>query len=67
MSVKTPKLIQRDGPIYAEGREAFRDGRDICPYPTSDPKRCEWWAGWLDARTIHRLGHVFQKYKLEYP
>lgn len=67
MDVKTPKLIDRGGPVYVEGKIAFRNGKDVCPYPTSDPNRCTWWAGWLDARTVKNLGHIFAKYKLEYP
>lgn len=36
---------------YAEGAEAFRQGRDDCPYPVgSGWSRSSWWAGYLNAR-----------------
>ena len=53
-----------------EGKIAFNAGETKNPYPSdlgSGAERIAWWDGWLDQRTISRLGHIFKKYDLSYP
>jgi hypothetical protein len=56
---------------YKEGKEAFEQGKDLddCPYESNhkDDHRLEWMRGFLDYRTLRRLGHVFKKWGKRWP
>jgi len=41
----------------------------FCPYrlPGSGTKRRAWMTGWLDARTVYRLGEIFERHAMVYP
>ncbi len=62
--------IQRGTPQYLLGRRAFDpdNPEPACPYTTGKPTgrgdvRCVgWWAGWLDARIVYRLGNFFENW-----
>lgn len=58
----------RTTPAYFHGRRAFADGAAIGdnPYPKGI-SRSSWYAGFLDCRMVQRLGHIFAKYKMEWP
>jgi len=58
--------------VCIDGHDAYEAGHDIdtCPYPQGPPfdnRRVSWMTGWLDARTVDHLGHIFRKYDLRHP
>jgi hypothetical protein len=58
----------QESPEYAEGELSFRmlEPIDACPYLVGD-ERAAWLAGYLDTRTLCRLGHVFDKFDVCWP
>lgn len=58
----------RDTRDYRQGRDAFLDGVriDSCPHRRG-VSRTAWLCGYYDARTLDRLGHVFEKWNLSWP
>ena len=59
---------------YTQGKKAFLNGRgtEANPYPSGSVaakkgKREQWFDGWYDARIGQRLGHILEKYGLEWP
>lgn len=63
------KPVSRNHVECVEGQAAFQEGLPDFdnPYPRGDHRRMFWFAGWLDARTNHSLGHIFKKYGLTHP
>jgi hypothetical protein len=68
-----PKSL-RTHAAYFEGREAWAYSQCVeptdtppCPYSRRDGRAMCWWAGWYDCRINHNLGHIFEKYGIEYP
>lgn len=57
----SPDGITRGGKEYCEGRAAFVEGESECPY-VSGPARMNWWSGYLDRRTVARLGVEFDNW-----
>lgn len=51
------------------GESDFKNGRPIsnCPFPMGDERRKRWMTGWYDARTRKRLGHIFERWRLQWP
>lgn len=70
MDADTAKIarIARSRPEYEDGRVAYIKGIESidCPHARGGP-RGSWLVGWLDARTISRLGHIFRKHDLSLP
>ena len=58
----------RQSSEYFEGRMAFSgdEPSSANPYSEGDRRR-NWFLGWYDARIGSRLGHVFAKWKLDWP
>ncbi len=54
--------IPRGTPQYIQGRESYENGSDDCPYPKGNHCRVGWWCGYLDARTVDRLGPHYENW-----
>lgn len=58
---------------YELGRKAFREslGNPLpdCPFPKSGSsgERTAWWDGWYDEKHLYTLGHIFDRYGIEWP
>lgn len=50
------------------GENAFTAGMELddCPYRINNPNRTPWMFGWYNARTRKRLGHVLEKYGIDW-
>ncbi len=65
-----PVSVPRGTSEYREGVASFSprlSENRVCPYPIGDGRRVGWMTGWLDARSNHRLGHIFEKHGMEHP
>lgn len=71
---QTDRLL-RKMPQYLQGMQSFAlayamgmaDLRPRNPYERGDDRRSAWYAGWYDARVQMTLGHIFEKYGIEFP
>jgi len=53
-----PEIDPKQTREYAEGHDAFLNGKSDCPYSSQrgfSNKRFLWWVGWLDTRTRRNL------------
>ncbi len=62
--VVTDRMRQRIE--YTEGRRDFNRGEHENPHLSGDA-RTAWWMGYLDARTIKRMGPVLQRLGQSFP
>lgn len=71
MALRSPEELEpsvRKKKEYAQGQEAFEREMTIedCPH-VKGARKIAWLAGYYDARTYSRLGHIFRKYRLRWP
>ena len=58
----TSTHVPRGSAHYIVGREAYMAGETECPSNLVSMHRTSWWTGWLDARTVSRLGPFFENW-----
>lgn len=68
-TTKAKKQKQKYLYEYKQGCASFEQGAgvDSCKYAKHTSAAKAWRTGWYDARTRSRLGHIFDRWKLDYP